>query len=229
MLQSLKKQLSPTKRNMSTSQPRISISISTSSPALSKSGSQPFTITLRANITNPLQPITIDTFHTILYRRGLALDYQGLTFKDISSDRLADRRVIDVQYRVPESLTETSESVVEIPPLNDGSDAYIVQHTFQTPASSDVPGHGRGEQPSSADSEMDAIVEDLMREMTDQTAGLEVGRTYEIGLGNDMNRVSWWRVGTKAEVFAQGSLSRRSDGLTIELELVKTATFTVVE
>ncbi|PIA90934.1 hypothetical protein CB0940_11073 [Cercospora beticola] len=229
MLQSLKKFLSPTKRNMSNLHPKISISISTSSPTLSKSGNQPFTITLSANFTNNPQTITIDTFHTVLYHRSLALDYQGLTFKDTSSGELAKRRVIDVQYRVPESLTETLDSVAEIPPLNDGSEAYIVRHTFQTPASSEIPGHGEGEQPCSTDPEMDAIAKDLMREMTDQTAGLEVGRTYEIGLGNDMNRVSWWRVGMKAEVFAQGSVSRRPEGPTIEMNLVKTATFTVVE
>lgn len=213
---------------MSSSNPGISISISTSSPTLSKSGNQPFAITLSANIANNPQTITIDTFHTVLYHRGSALDYQGLTFKDTSSGELAKRRVIDVQYRVSQSLTETSDSVAEIPPLN-GSDAYIVQHTFQTPASSNISGNGEGEQLSSTRPEMDAIAKDLLRTMTDQTAGLEVGRTYEIGLGNDMNRVSWWRPGTKAEVFAQGAVSRRSNGPTIELELVKTATFTVVE
>ncbi|PPJ58758.1 hypothetical protein CBER1_08370 [Cercospora berteroae] len=211
------------------SNPKISISISTSSPTLPKSGSRPFTITLSANVANTPQPITIDTFHTVLYHRGLALDYQGLTFQDTSSGELAKRRVIDVQYRVPDTLTETSDSVAEIPPLNGRSDAYVVRHTFQTTASSDSSGYGEGEGSSSADSEINAIAKDILSTMRDQTAGLEVGRTYEIGLGKDMNRVSWWRAGTKAEVFAQGPVSRRPESPIIELELVKTATFTVVE
>jgi len=185
---------------------------------------------LKARVHDASKPITIDTFRTVLSHRALALDYEGLTFKDIASSELAKRRVVDVQYRVPDTLTATSDSIVDIPPAkNDSGPYYTAQHTFQTPeprASSSL------EQPtfsSSGDPEMRVIVEDLVSTISDQTVGLEVGRTYEIGLGNDMNRVSWWRPGSKAEVFARGPVRRRAEGPELELELVRTATFTVVE
>lgn len=60
----------------------------------------------------------------------------------------------------------------------------------------------------------------------------EVGRTYEIGLGIEMKRVWWWRRGRNSVVFANGphiigSIPR--DGPPLEMELVNTARFTVVE
>lgn len=204
--------------------PRILVKISTSSSTLSTSGNPPFTITLKARVDGS-RPITIDTFQTVLFDGAEALDYQGLTFKETTSNKLAERRVIDVQYSVPDTLTATSDSVVEIPPKND-SGAYVVQHTFQTP----IPEH-RASEPtlSLEDSELRAIAQDLTRMVSDQTVGLEVGETYEIGLGNSMTQVSWWRSESKAEVFARGSVRRRAEGPKLKLDLVKTTTFTVVE
>lgn len=229
MLQNIRAKLfSSTTTNMADEPPRILVEISTSSSTLSKSGNPPFTITLNARVDGS-RPITIETFQTVLFSRAAALDYQGLTFKDTTSGTLAKRRVIDVQYRVPDNLTATSDSVVEIPPKDDDSrPPYTEQHTFQTPA----PEQRASEAPtlSSEHTKMSATADDLMTTMSDQTVGLQVGKTYEIGLGNDMSQVSWWRPGSKAEVFAQGPVRRRAaERPKLNLELVKTVTFNVVE
>nr|POE72051.1 hypothetical protein CFP56_11927 [Quercus suber] len=204
---------------------RILVEISTSNSTLSKSGNPPFTITIEATVDGS-RPITIYTFPIVLSRSGRALDYQGLTFRDIISGKLAERIVIDVQYSVTDTLTANSDSVVEIPPKDD-SEPFTVRHTFRTPnTEASVPEQRASE---ARCEEMSNFTKDVMRMMSDQTVGLKVGNTYEIGLGNDMSQVSWWRPGSKAEVFARGSVGRRAEGLKLKLELVKTATFMVGE
>ncbi|KAH9844984.1 hypothetical protein Tdes44962_MAKER06970 [Teratosphaeria destructans] len=203
--------------------PRILVDISISSPTLSKSGNPPFTITPQARVDGP-RPITIDTFQRVLCHRPTALDYQGLTFENTATGELAERRVIDVHDRVPDSRSATSEEVVEIPATN-ASEPSTVEHTLQNPhhwppASEPI---------SPQTPEMRAIAEELLRAITDQTVGLDVGNTYRIGLGRCWDRISWWRPGRKAEVFAAGSVRRRAEGPRLELHLARTTTFTVVD
>jgi len=196
------------------------VDVETSSPTCSKSGHPPFAITLKAWVDGD-HPVTIDAFKTLLHKRPAALDYQGLTFTDIETGKLAQRRVIDIHTRLAPSLTATSDSVVEIPSMK-ATEPYTVSHSFQIPTPS---------QPaSSADpSVLDAVGVELLATMSNQAVGLNTGHTYEIGLGTQMSSVTWWREGTMAEAFAHGPIDRRAEGPRLRIVLANTARFEVVE
>ena len=147
--------------------PRILVNIETSSPTFSKSGNPPFAIRLKAQVDGD-HPITIDAFRTVLYARSAALDYQGLTFTDIETGKLAQRKVIDIQTRLAPLLTATSSSVVELPPRH-AAEPYTVSHSFQIPAPSQMAS-------TSMDfSALDAIGAELLATMSNQAIGLETG------------------------------------------------------
>ena len=222
--------------------PRILVTLTTSSPILSRSGTPSFTITLEATADSN-SAITVDSFDTVLHPRMPALDYQGLTFTDAKTGELAKRSVIDIQYQVPDFLDITSESVIEIP-SKDAEHAYAVSHTFKVPQvkllDPDEPlstteqqlrelvGRSTGK-PTNASISLEA---ELYHSMS-QVVGFHVGHTYEIGLGSDMTAVSWWRPGKKSDGFAQGRLRRTSaaDTLRPRIEMVSTnkVSFEVVE
>ncbi|KAK5122310.1 hypothetical protein LTR85_004221 [Meristemomyces frigidus] len=200
--------------------PRILATIETSSSTLSKSGGKgTLTITLKATIEGK-EPVTINAFQTILDPRMPA---QGLTFKDTQSGNLAERVRIDIHYEVPDLLSITTDSVVEIPTSSQaaGQPAYTVSHTFKV---LDV------RQPKSGDPPL-SFEEQLQLEIS-PVAGFAVGHTYEIGLGEDMSKISWWRVGQKSDVFAGGRQLRAlrdNDLPNIRMVAMNTPRFTVVE
>ncbi|KAK5133795.1 hypothetical protein LTR08_007224 [Meristemomyces frigidus] len=146
---------------------------------------------------------------------------KALTFTDTGTGRLADRIVIDVNYEVPEYLTSATESIIEIRPRND-PDPYTVSHTFHNPQLS---------RPK-ADEEPSSVYGQMRFACCSQTAGFEVGQSYEIGLGKDMSRIWWWKRGKKSLVFAGGQ--RRSNvvdwGLPkVGMVLTNAASFAVVQ
>lgn len=196
---------------------RILVEVSTSSTTLDKSSHQPFVITLSARVDND-RSVTADVFRTLLWPRSAALDYQGLTLKDIDTGALAQRGVIDICYRPADRLTGASTDVVQLPP-RDSTESYAVSHSFQMPV----------EALAAPSAEDDPMMKELMLE-DDQTIGLIAGHTYEIGLGTDMSEVSWWREGNKSEVFLRGPLSRHDErGAPLEMELVNTPRFEVIK
>lgn len=63
-----------------------------------------------------------------------ALDYEGLEFKNAETGELAERPKMHVQYdQIPEMLSESTETVLEIPPKDGASQPYTVSHTFHIP------------------------------------------------------------------------------------------------
>ena len=206
--------------------PRLLISIRTSHPTLSLSSEEPFSITLTAK-SSVDHTLTIDAFRTILEPRSTALDYQGLAFQDLDTGELAERTVIDILYDVPDRLTATSPSVIEIPPAH-LEKAYEVCHTFKRAPKNDPLADFSASALSSM-SEYEKKVHRALFNSVDQTGGLLPGHTYTIGLGPEMIPVSWWRKGNRAEVFLRGSLSSDATREALEMELRKTVAFQVVE
>lgn len=205
------------------------ITISTTSSKFSLSDDEPFTITLAAESSSN-STLSIDAFRTLLSTDLIALDYQGLTFRDLETGDFAKRRVIDVQDRIPDQLTATSPDIVEIPPLdaNDGR-MFEVVHTFKRAPTADPV----AELPTSDVSRMtdfDKAVYRAAFNSVNQTEGFLPGYAYIIALGRGMSSVSWWREGTKAEIFLMGPMSRYAKPLEkLEMELVRTTKFEVVE
>ncbi|KAK4545687.1 hypothetical protein LTR36_002641 [Oleoguttula mirabilis] len=201
--------------------PRVLVTVETSSPTLSKSGTTPFTITLIATVDGD-SPITADAPCTILLPGTRALDYQGLIFKDTETGTLASRVVVDVHYRPPEYLSIATASVIEIPPSSAG-EAYSVSHTFYVPQVSSQP---QADSPSSSSSSQSKWLL-----IMNQVSGFTVGRAYEIGLGNDMSRIWWWEVGTKRDVFAGGRQRGNvlNYGTQVDTVLTNVARFKVVQ
>ena len=196
---------------------RILVEVHTSSPTFDKASEQPFNITLSAKVDH-VRSVTIDGFMSVLYRRSAALDHAGLTFKDIDTGELAERRDLHAVIELPERLAATTSSVIQLPP-RDTSNSYTVSHEFV---------RGKPLEPSPT---MNAFEREMLAaaaDLGDQTVGLIPGHTYEIGLGTQMSLVRWWREGNKAEVFLRGSLSRQTVGEPLQMELVKTAQFRVV-
>ncbi|KAK3721016.1 hypothetical protein LTR37_003306 [Vermiconidia calcicola] len=201
---------------------RILVEVHTSSPILDKSSDQRFTITLSARVDHH-RPITINAFMTVLYSQALALDSQGLTFKDTATGTYAERRQLYVQYQLPDRLTATSDHIVQLPP-RDAVDAYTVPHTFQR-LPKYIPDMS-SEDLSDFQKELAAGVSQAL----DQTIGLSPGHTYEIGLGTHMSSVSEWRAGSKAEVFSRDSLASNAlAGTPLRMELINLATVHVVD
>ncbi|CAK1356410.1 unnamed protein product [Cercospora beticola] len=226
--------------------PRILISISTNSPSLSKSHPAEFTITLEAKVDAP-KPITIDSWRTVLDSGHLALDYEGLTFKDCGTGQFAPRIVIDV-FAIPSAvISADSKYIVEIPPMA-SEKAYSVVHKFNGESLADK---------VRLDDEMMRKLEEAAEELRkmeeslgactgvkserderverypeSDVGGFEVGCTYEIGLGSKMASVGSWRWGTKAEIFASEAQQKREEwrhGEPMEMILEKAAKFEVVE
>ena len=202
---------------------RILVTVRTSSSILDKSNEKPFTITLSARVDHH-RPVTIKAMQTVLYSQVEALDYQGLTFRDISTGTYAERRHMDVQRELPDRLTATTDYVVELPPRN-AVQAYDVCHTFER-----LPEYVPDLSHENNLSDEQKILAAGVSQMHDQTRGL-TGHTYGIGLGATyMSSVREWREGSKAEVFLHGSMS--SAGLAnipLSMELVNVATFYVAD
>ena len=199
------------------SPPQILVTVETSSPTLFRCGDPPFTITLKATM-NGSEPVTINAFRTILLPRMPTLDYQGLTFTNTRTGVPAERTVIDIHYVVPDYLTSTTTSVIEIPPKH-SPDPYVVKHTFHAPQ---LRQPATGEKPLSH--------EDYMLFSVSQVSGFEAGQSYEIGLGKDMSRILWWRRGKKNAVFAgEQRISSAADfGSELQMARTNTASFSVV-
>jgi len=110
---------------------RILVAVETSGQMLSISSDPTFSITLNVKVDGP-DTVTVNAFRTILLTRHAVLDYQGLTFKNTETGELADRNVIDINYRVPDHLKINSTFVIEIPSRNSSS-PYAVTHTLHVP------------------------------------------------------------------------------------------------
>ncbi|KAK3712813.1 hypothetical protein LTR37_008904 [Vermiconidia calcicola] len=201
---------------------RILVEVHTSRPFLDKSSDQRFTITLSARVDHH-RPVTINAFMTVLYSQGLALDSQGLVFKDTATGTYAERRQFYVQWQLPDRLTATTDSIVQLPP-RDAADAYTVSHTFYR-----MPEYV----PDLSSEDLSDIQKELaagVSQALDQTMGLSPGHTYEIGLGTHMSSVSEWREGSKAEVFSRSSLASNAlAGTPLRMELINLATVRVID
>lgn len=226
--------------------PRIFISVSTNSPVLSKSRPGEFTITLEATVDSS-RPITVDAWRNVLDSGHLALDYEGLTFKDCETGEFAPRIVIDVFAIPPSIISADSKYVIEIPPRTGGK-SYSVVHKFNGESLADkVPlddgilrkleenaeslrklEENLGKNPG-LKSENDGSESRYPESDVD---GFKVGHTYEIGLGTKMASVGSWKWGTRTEIFAEKSQQKREEwrhGESVEMVLERTARFEVVE
>ena len=194
------------------------VTVDTSSATLSKSGGNPpFTITLNACVDSE-QPITADTFRSVLQVSKSALDHQGLEFKDIETGKLAERPRMNVLVdRIPDMLSASTNTVVEIPPKDDALQPYTVSHTFHIP------------QPPPLTERAFMSVEEQIRTAYNQAAGFAVGHTYEIGLGIGMSSISWWKSGGYGDIFASGPWSAHSKAPKLSMMLTNVAKFEVVE
>lgn len=155
----------------------------------------------------------------VLSARPAALDYQGFMFRDTATGALVERRVLDLNYRLPERLTATTHSVVQLP-THKSDEAIAISHSLQT-----------SEQASEILAGIDLLeerMEKMAADLNDQTAGLIPGHVYKIGLRTDLSFAHWWCEGNKAEVFLRGSRSRRFEGEPLQMELVNKAEFNVV-
>ncbi|KAK5128866.1 hypothetical protein LTR85_000199 [Meristemomyces frigidus] len=95
---------------------------------------------------------------------------------------------------------------------------YTVSHNFRVPR---LPPQSASAEPLTMDQQIQLA--------TSQAAGFTEGHEYEIGLGSQMDSVSWAQMGSKEQVFAEGPRPRRQGGMPkLKLVLVNRATFRVV-
>jgi hypothetical protein len=185
--------------------PRIIVTASTSTTELSWSGAGlAFSVTLEIAVEADV-PITILPNHTLLETDKMALYEGGFTFTNIQTGGVARREIISDCRNCPTSYI-TADETVEIPKQS-GSSRCVVTHTFNPPYPGGFfAGHSRG---------------------------LEIGQTYDIGLGDKLSKVRWWKWGSKAEVFSFPFYrrGRYPSEVTPELQmmLVNRARITVVE
>ncbi|CZT18023.1 uncharacterized protein RCC_03861 [Ramularia collo-cygni] len=206
--------------------PRILITASTSSATLSKSGLGPkFSITLSATV-EASSPITILPDDTLLDPSCLALFKQGLTFTNIATGEIVPRCSMYIcAGDFPPPLTPNR--TIEIPPQDNAGSSYEVSHTFKPPE----PPFLFIRQTTVGDQWIEHEPEVRQYDLHGQ--GLEIGQVYEIGLGEDLVKVPWWRWGSKWEVFSFPYYPRsRYSGRgmpELRMVLVNRARFTVVE
>lgn len=98
-----------------------------SSNTLSKSSRGPFILTIHAGIEGS-EPVTEDTFRTILHPRMDTLGYQGLTFEDVDTGELAP--VMDYVYQPAEMFSVDSTALIELPSANSGKAPHTPSHTL---------------------------------------------------------------------------------------------------
>ncbi|KAF2723090.1 hypothetical protein K431DRAFT_32021 [Polychaeton citri CBS 116435] len=166
------------------------------------------------------QPVTISSFSTLLGSNMPALEYQGLTFAGSETGEPARRPVIDYQWAGEEFITANSPSALEIP--SKSSDRpLVVSHRFKF----------RSKEYKETRDGIPWLYNEALKSIG-QTAGFEVGRRYETGLGTAMSCVRWWEQGGKDRVFAtnpQRSRTPRLSKPSIRMILISSASFTVVE
>ncbi|SMR50710.1 unnamed protein product [Zymoseptoria tritici ST99CH_1A5] len=174
--------------------PRILLTVITSSDIMSKSDTAPFSITFQAVVDGD-RSVTVDVFHTILWRSFPTKHYEGFTFTDSRTQMKAPLPVRDIQYHVPGYLEASDECVAEIPTKVSGDLPYEVSFT------------------------------------TGNNDAMQTGHEYEIGLG-PKDEISWWKMGSKAQVFAAPNERRGrhldEDVPKLRMVLVNKATFKVV-
>jgi len=188
--------------------------------------------------------VTVRPTGTLLQQHYLALEQGGLTFTDVSTALLAPRPQLHIQMQ---DADISPAAVVEIP-AQDSEKPFVVTHTFNPE-----------EEVGSYNEMAERIMENLqgvgaeeaaglgedkvslrcglspgeeLRASLSQSTGLEVGREYEIGLGDELARVVWWRVGGKQDVFdGDGKLRgpRVIEQPKLKMRLVESARFEVVE
>lgn len=170
------------------STPEIHVSLSVCLKALSRSGSVPFSIILTATLRAP-RPVTVLSFMTLLSTSEKALYEGGFTFTDTNTGVPAPRANIDLCYDFGDGGIllgqENASMFLELQP----GIPCRVEHALRLvpPAPEDA----TGAQPIYVD-EGDA-------------SGLESGRVYKIGLGDEQATIAWWTYGTKDDVLNAGA------------------------
>ena len=155
---------------------------------------------------------------SVLHASNSALDYRGLEFKDTETGRLAERPQMNMLIdQMPDMLSASTDTVVEIPPKGEALQPYKISHTFHIP------------QPPPSTERALMSVEEQIRTAYNQAAGFAVGYTYEIGLGTGMSSIAWWKPGSKSTVFAKGPRSAHSTDPKLSMVLTNVASFKVVE
>ncbi|SMR51651.1 unnamed protein product [Zymoseptoria tritici ST99CH_3D1] len=186
--------------------PKILVTVATSSDKMSLSGQTPFSITLRAVVEGD-RPVTFSTHRTIFWPRNQALFEGGLSFKDVKTGNFAARTRFQVCRMLPDTISASDESVHKLPAQISRAPPYEVTFDFRI----------EGDSPRS----------------TGHGTGLEIGHEYEIGLGTERSALSWWKMGSKIEVFAAPNQHRsRTVGAGVpELQMImtNTALFKVVK
>lgn len=140
---------------------------------------------------------------------------------------------MDILYHVSDTLNVDSSDVARVPPRYP-SEHFTVSYTLRTPGSAPSSSSRIFTRSTVGDVKtqqegLGAEISRLIPEIASQIDGFTVGRTYGIGLGDHNSCVSWWRTGTKSEVFGKGTESRQAEANGIHLRLVNTASFLVVD
>ena len=174
---------------MSAHAPQLLVSISTSSPTLSRSksarGIEPFFITIEASVTGTEdnQPITAYVTDTLLHPETgrEALEYRGFVFTDTSTNEPAARLRLIFCNSYPESMFKVCpaayKNFAEIPSSGGGKGPYRLSYDFDNTKYPDF---------------------------LDPTLGFTAGREYRVTLGEKMSTLGWWRVGGKDHVLTEG-------------------------
>lgn len=174
--------------------------------------------------TDTATPITADVESSLLDTNYLTLYARGLTFKDLETGELATRGKMDI-CRMSTGDGLTAEDTVEIPAKN-SEKPYTAVHQFKPLVSIELcdnmaESFEKTLKLADAEEEAAGIKTTEQRERSGLTPGLElqqsfsqaggfvVGHNYEIGLGEGLSHVSWWKNASKREIFAwRGSISR---------------------
>ncbi|OQE40166.1 hypothetical protein PENCOP_c006G01055 [Penicillium coprophilum] len=187
---------------------QININVTTSSTTLHKHGSnEPFTLTLEATLPEstdtPNKPLTILTFDTLLDPQGNALYENGIDFVNINTGAHAKRTSLTAHHSFGGKSNILIDPQFEqyFVTLEPGV-PYRVTHTMRPcpriPQESESKSEARKAslQEGEATAEDEAIVAAAFSHVT----SLDVGSTYRVELGDKMDRISWYRYGSKEEV-----------------------------
>ncbi|GFF34001.1 hypothetical protein IFM61606_00488 [Aspergillus udagawae] len=226
----------------------INLAVSVSSTTLHKPGSNTdFQLTLEATLpdtpSTPDKPLTILVFDSLLGPGGNTLYENGLDFIDIDTGVPAKRTAMIFEY----SFGGRSDIPVEpqyeyyFVTLHPGVPHRVTRTLRPCPRVR----RDKADKPKQVENSLGERVvtaedEDIVASILSHVTNMEVGSTYRVELGNKMNKIWWYRYGTKEEVLGEqgagGCPAKRRRELVgdcemepIPLILQDSASFTVVE
>ncbi|GIJ85600.1 hypothetical protein Asppvi_004459 [Aspergillus pseudoviridinutans] len=232
----------------------INLAVTVSSTTLHKhgSGSESHLIleaTLPQSPNTPDKPLTILIFDTLLDPSGIALYKDGLDFIDVGTGAPANRTSLIFHYEFG------GRSNIPVEPQSERYFATLYpgvpyRVTFTLKPCPRIQPHAEGTperlENSCGERVPTARDEDIVASVFSHVTYLDVGSMYRVELGNKLNKIWWYRYGSKEEILGgqgtEGGLVGKLMGTKRRRELVEdslmqpiplvmqgSARFTVVE